>query len=55
MFQEIGVCDYPYNVDCKGTPPQKQVTTAAPYLTTDKYTGRYEPWLKKIPARKSRL
>jgi hypothetical protein len=55
MFQEIGVCDYPYNVDCQGTPPQKEVTTEAHYSTTDNYSGQYVSWLRKIPARESRF
>lgn len=50
-FQEIGVCDYPYNVDCRGTPAESHVTTVAPTSVPD--NSRYEPWLKRIPASKS--
>ncbi|XP_023713845.1 calcium-binding protein P-like [Cryptotermes secundus] len=46
---EIGVCDYPYNVDCRGTPAENQVTTVAPSSIPN--DSRYEPWLKRIPAR----
>ena len=50
------MCDYPYNVDCQGTPHQNKVTTTvAPYSTKDDYTGQYVPWLRKIPARESCL
>jgi len=55
MFQELGVCDYPYNVDCQGTPPQNKVTTVAPYSSTDNYSDQYVPWLRKSPARESCL
>jgi hypothetical protein len=60
-FQEIGVCDYPYNVDCRGTPvgvpAVSQVTTVAQNptsgLNTGNYSGQYEFWLKKVPASES--
>ena len=53
IFQELGVCDYSYNVDCRGTPtgvpplttqPPSSVPPTQPgELSTD---NNYVPWQK---------